>query len=89
MVTADEMGDPSAVGLQLWQNGELRQSDSTKNLIYDIPKLIEWASSFYTLYPGDVIFTGTPAGVGPVKSGDTLLCEVERIGQMTVSVRGE
>jgi len=87
MVTADEFGDPAEVDLKLWQNEELRQSDNTRSLIYDIPKLIEWASSFYTLHPGDVLFTGTPAGVGPVKSGDVLVCEVERIGSMTVTVR--
>jgi 2,4-didehydro-3-deoxy-L-rhamnonate hydrolase len=87
IVTADELGDPAVLDLKLWQNGQLRQSDNTRNLIYDIPKLIEWASSFYTLHPGDVIFTGTPAGVAPVKPGDVLLCEVERIGQMTVGVR--
>ena len=53
-------------------NDELRQTADTKDLIYDCGRLIEFASSFYTLYPGDVYFTGTPHGVGPVKAGDTL-----------------
>ena len=86
MVTADEFGDPSDVRLALSVNGEQRQSASTRQLVYDIPKLIEFASSFYTLEPGDLIYTGTPAGVGPVKSGDTIDAEVDGIGKMSVQV---
>jgi 2-keto-4-pentenoate hydratase/2-oxohepta-3-ene-1,7-dioic acid hydratase in catechol pathway len=87
MVTADEFGDPSDVQLALSVNGKQRQSASTRQLVYDIPKLIEFASSFYTLEPGDLIYTGTPAGVGPVKSGDTIDAEVDGIGTMSVQVR--
>jgi len=86
MVTADEFGDPGDVQLSLTVNGEPRQSASTRHLIYDVPRLIEFASSFYTLEPGDLIYTGTPAGVGPVKSGDTIVSEVAGIGKMTVQV---
>ena len=50
----------------------MRQTANTRDLIFDVPRLIEFASSFYTLYPGDIYFTGTPAGVGPVKPGDVL-----------------
>lgn len=71
-VTADEIGDPSNLPLELDVNGEIRQKTTTAQLIYDIPKLIEFASSFYTLYPGDVYYTGTPEGVAPVKPGDTI-----------------
>jgi 2-keto-4-pentenoate hydratase/2-oxohepta-3-ene-1,7-dioic acid hydratase in catechol pathway len=87
MVTADEFGDPADVALNLSVNGELRQKSSTRYFIYDVPRLIEFASSFYTLEPGDLIYTGTPAGVGPVKSGDIIAAEIDRIGRMTVNVR--
>ncbi len=68
-------------------NGETRQSSNTSHLIFDVPRLINYASSFYTLYPGDVIMTGTPEGVGPIAGGDTLLASVEGVGEMTVKVR--
>jgi 2-keto-4-pentenoate hydratase/2-oxohepta-3-ene-1,7-dioic acid hydratase in catechol pathway len=51
-----------------------------------VPALIEWASSFYTLHPGDVLLTGTPQGVGPVRPGDTMQASLERVGTMRVSV---
>jgi 2,4-diketo-3-deoxy-L-fuconate hydrolase len=86
MVTADEFGDPGDVRLGLSVNGEPRQSASTRQLIYDVPRLIEFASSFYTLEPGDLIYTGTPAGVGPVKAGDTIVADVDGIGTMSVKV---
>jgi len=88
LVTADEFGSPADKALRLSVNGESRQSASTRNLIYDVPKLIEFASSYYTLEPGDLIYTGTPAGVGPVKPGDEIVAEIEGIGSMTVHVRG-
>ena len=72
MVTADEVANPDDMLITLHCNDELRQTADTKDLIYDCGRLIEFASSFYTLYPGDVYFTGTPHGVGPVKAGDTL-----------------
>ena len=87
MVTADEFGDPSDVGLTIAVNGEKRQDSRTKHLVYDIPRLIEFASSFYTLEPGDLLYTGTPAGVGPVKAGDVMTAAIERIGTMTIAVR--
>jgi len=55
--------------------------------IYDCRKLIEWGSTFYTFYPGDVLYTGTPEGVSPVKPGDTMLARIDPIGEMSVSVR--
>jgi 2,4-diketo-3-deoxy-L-fuconate hydrolase len=65
MTTADELTDPSALGFRLSVNGEMRQQANTRDLVIDIPHLIELASSFYTLHPGDVLFTGTPEGVAP------------------------
>jgi 2-keto-4-pentenoate hydratase/2-oxohepta-3-ene-1,7-dioic acid hydratase in catechol pathway len=86
MVTADEIANPDDVPLTLKVNGDVRQQTSTKNLIYGIRRLIEFASSFYTLYPGDVFYTGTPDGVGPVKPGDVITLESPPIGAMTVPV---
>jgi 2-keto-4-pentenoate hydratase/2-oxohepta-3-ene-1,7-dioic acid hydratase in catechol pathway len=70
----------------LWVNGELKQDADTKDLILDIPAMIEMASSVMTLYPGDIIATGTPAGVGPIRHGDKVKIEFERIGSMTLDV---
>jgi len=88
LVTADEIADPGALDLGLAVNGEVRQASNTRHLIYDIPKLIAYASAAYTLDAGDVILTGTPEGVGPVHPGDTLSAWVEGIGRMEVAVRG-
>ena len=86
MVTADEVPDPDDVPLLLRVNGEVRQRASTSQLVYGIRRLIEFASSFYTLYPGDVFYTGTPDGVGPVKPGDVISVESPLIGAMDVRV---
>jgi 2-keto-4-pentenoate hydratase/2-oxohepta-3-ene-1,7-dioic acid hydratase in catechol pathway len=87
IVTADEIPDPNALDLWLKVNGEVRQSSNTRALIFDVDRLIEYASGAYTLYPGDVIMTGTPEGVGPVVPGDLMDCYVEGIGHMSVPVR--
>ena len=67
-------------------NDEVKQSSNTKYLIFDVQRLIEYASAMYTLYPGDVIMTGTPAGVGPVAPGDVLEAFISGIGSMSVRV---
>jgi 2,4-diketo-3-deoxy-L-fuconate hydrolase len=87
MVTADEIANPDDVPLLLKVNGDVRQQSNTSHLVYGIRRLIEFASSFYTLYPGDVFYTGTPSGVGPVKPGDVITLESPLIGAMTVPVR--
>ena len=87
LVTADEIDEPGNLDFELSVNGETRQKSNTSHLIYDIPRLIEYAASFYTLHPGDIIMTGTPAGVGPVTDGDVMVVEFERIGRMEVGVR--
>ena len=87
LVTADEIPEPGNLDLQLDVNGERRQQGNTRQMIRDIPGLIAYASSFYTLYPGDIFLSGTPAGVGPLKPGDELVATIEKIGTMTVSVR--
>jgi 2-keto-4-pentenoate hydratase/2-oxohepta-3-ene-1,7-dioic acid hydratase in catechol pathway len=86
LVTADEIPDPHNIQLKLWVNGEQRQNGNTRDMIWNIPKLIEYASHVMTLYPGDVFSTGTPDGVGPLKAGDEVTIEIERIGRMSVTV---
>jgi 2-keto-4-pentenoate hydratase/2-oxohepta-3-ene-1,7-dioic acid hydratase in catechol pathway len=86
IVTADEVGDPSNLRNQLFVNGECRQDATTADLIVPIPELIELASSVLTLEPGDVIATGTPEGVGPIRPGDELAIRIERIGEMRLRV---
>ncbi|MEQ1884153.1 MAG: fumarylacetoacetate hydrolase family protein [Bryobacteraceae bacterium] len=87
LVTADEIGDPGNLNLKIAVNGEKRQDSNTKYLILSVPELIEMASSFYTLHPGDIISTGTPEGVSPIVPGDKIVAEIEKIGTMAVAVR--
>jgi len=87
LVTADEIADPGDLDLEIAVNGEQRQKSNTSRLILGVPELIELASSFYTLYPGDVIFTGTPEGVSPIEAGDEIVATIEQIGTMRVRVR--
>jgi 2-keto-4-pentenoate hydratase/2-oxohepta-3-ene-1,7-dioic acid hydratase in catechol pathway len=68
-------------------NGELRQDGRTSQMIFDIPTLIEFMSGVMTLLPGDVILTGTPAGVGPIVDGDSVTIDIEGIGALTNPVR--
>lgn len=84
LVTADEVPDPGALDLRLSVDGELRQHSNTRHLIYDVPRLIAFASSFYTLHPGDIILTGTPEGVGPIVPGNRLSAEIASIGSLSL-----
>ena len=86
MVTADEFGDPADVGLMIDVDGVRRQQARTSDLILSVRALIAFASSFYTLEPGDVLMTGTPEGVGPVVPGCVMTATIERIGTMRVAV---
>jgi 2-keto-4-pentenoate hydratase/2-oxohepta-3-ene-1,7-dioic acid hydratase in catechol pathway len=87
MVTADEIADPDDLRLTLYVNGELRQTADTREHIYKVARLIEFASSFYTLHPGDLLFTGSPAGVAPVKPGDVIRAHCDAIGTLEIRVR--
>jgi len=87
LVTADEIGDPGNLNLKIAVNGETRQDSNTKYMILNVPELIELASSFYTLHPGDIISTGTPEGVSPIVPGDKVVATIEKIGTMEVEVR--
>jgi 2-keto-4-pentenoate hydratase/2-oxohepta-3-ene-1,7-dioic acid hydratase in catechol pathway len=86
LTTKDEVPDPNNLRLSLKVNGETRQDSTTARMVYDVQKLIEYATSMYTLYPGDLIFSGTPEGVGPVKPGDVITAEIERIGRFDIRV---
>jgi 2-keto-4-pentenoate hydratase/2-oxohepta-3-ene-1,7-dioic acid hydratase in catechol pathway len=87
MVTADELRNPQELDFWLAVNGQPRQRANTRDLVLDIPALIVAASSYYTLNPGDLLFTGTPEGVGPVADGDVIEVEFGGIGRMLVDVR--
>ncbi|MGP1615135.1 MAG: fumarylacetoacetate hydrolase family protein, partial [Pollutimonas bauzanensis] len=86
IVTSDEL-DGSNTRVRCWVNGELRQDGATPDLIFDLPALIETCSRGITLFPGDIIATGTPAGVGMgmnppqyLKNGDVVRIEIDGIG---------
>jgi 2-keto-4-pentenoate hydratase/2-oxohepta-3-ene-1,7-dioic acid hydratase in catechol pathway len=87
LVTTDEIPDAQALGIRLRVNGDVRQQANTAEMIIGIAEQIAWASSYYTLHPGDIIMSGTCAGVGQVLPGDIMQCEIEGIGAMTVAVR--
>ncbi|MBL8382321.1 MAG: fumarylacetoacetate hydrolase family protein [Burkholderiales bacterium] len=88
LVTPDEVPDPNRLDLSLSVNGELRQSSNTSRMVFDVGRLIEYASAWYTLLPGDIILTGTPEGVGGVKPGDVIHARIERIGAFDMRVAG-
>lgn len=87
LVTADEIADPAGLTLSLTVNGEPRQKANTRDLVLGLGTLVELASSFYTLLPGDIILTGTPEGVGPVRPDDSMEAAIDGIGAMRVAVR--
>ena len=86
LVTRDEIPDPGDLSVKISVNDTVKQDAHTSDLILTVAQLIEWGSSFYTLHPGDVLLTGTPQGVGPVRPGDVMLATIERIGSMRVAV---
>lgn len=78
--------DPADLELRTTLNGELRQDGRTSQLLHDVPALVEFVSRVMTLLPGDVLLTGTPAGVGPMRPGDEVSVTIERIGTLTNKV---
>ena len=87
LVTKDEIPDPHNLSLVTTVNGEVRQNDNTRNMIFKIPEIIEYASEDITLRPGDIISTGTPAGVGLgtgkyLRKGDLVSVKIEGIGEL-------
>jgi 2-keto-4-pentenoate hydratase/2-oxohepta-3-ene-1,7-dioic acid hydratase in catechol pathway len=78
---------PEGLAVEGWVNGTRRQASSTRELIFPIPKLVAFISSVMTLLPGDIISTGTPAGIGPLEAGDSVTIKVEGVGELTNTVR--
>ena len=96
IVTSDELGDPHTLGIRCLVNGELRQNSNTGNLVFNVYDQIAYLSQAMTLLPGDMIFTGTPGGVGMamkppsfLKSGDVVRVEIDRIGALEATMRPE
>jgi 2,4-didehydro-3-deoxy-L-rhamnonate hydrolase len=87
LVTSDEIPDPGNLDFSLSVNGTLRQASNTRFMILNVAQQIAWASQFYTLWPGDIIMTGTCEGVGPVHAGDRMHCVIESVGAVDVLVR--
>ena len=79
-------GHHSAGRITLKVNGEMRQSGDLRDMIWNVPETISYLSDYYRLQPGDLIFTGTPAGVGAVKQGDALVGAVEGLGELKVTI---
>ncbi len=86
LVTADEIPAPGRLKFSLSVNGEVRQTSDTQFMIMSIERQIAWASTWYPLYPGDIIMTGTCEGVSRVVPGDVMHCEIENIGAMDVAI---
>jgi 2-keto-4-pentenoate hydratase/2-oxohepta-3-ene-1,7-dioic acid hydratase in catechol pathway len=89
IVTTDEMADPQKLKIRCELNGKTMQDSSTAEMIFDVKFLVSYASRAFTLYPGDIILTGTPAGVGDFRDprislhdGDSVVVEIERIGRL-------
>ena len=80
--------DPSALDVEGWLNGERKQASNTRQLVFTVPQIVAFVSSVMTLLPGDVIATGTPSGVGPLKKGDTFTVKINGIGELSSPVSG-
>lgn len=95
LVTADEVPDPQALGIRLWVNGELKQDGTTADQIFPVAEVVRYVSQFMTLYPGDVINTGTPAGVAMgqpepkpyLRPGDVVELEIDGLGHQRQALR--
>lgn len=82
----EEVPDPQDLDIKLWVNDQIRQDANTSDMIETLAEVIEYASFCYPLKPGDIVTTGSPDGVAPIKDGDVLRIEIERIGSYTVDV---
>ena len=86
-VEASDVPDPMALALQTTVNGKVTQSGNTRDMIFDVPFLIEYFSSFMTLRPGDLILTGTPDGVVDCRPGDVVVTEIEGLGALVNTIQ--
>ncbi|HEV2649746.1 MAG TPA: fumarylacetoacetate hydrolase family protein, partial [Rhizomicrobium sp.] len=96
ITTADEVGDPHTLGIRCFVNGERKQNSNTSNLIFNVYDQIVYLSQAMTLQPGDLIFTGTPGGVGQsmkppqfLKAGDTVRVEIDKLGAIEAKMTAE
>jgi 5-carboxymethyl-2-hydroxymuconate isomerase len=85
-VPADRIADPHALHIALWVNDQLRQDGNTAEMMRQIPEIISAASTIFALEEGDILLTGTPAGVGPVVSGDQIRAEIDQIGLLRIRI---
>ncbi len=81
--------DPNHLMLKTYLNGELKQQDNTKNCVFSVQQVLSFISKYMTLFPGDIVITGTPRGIAPMKSGDTVEVEIEGIGTLRNIVKVE
>jgi 2-keto-4-pentenoate hydratase/2-oxohepta-3-ene-1,7-dioic acid hydratase in catechol pathway len=89
IVTPEDIGDPQNLEIKCRLNGRVVQNSNTRHMIFKIPEILAFVSKNFTLEAGDIIITGTPSGVGPLKDGDLLEVEIENIGTLTNPVKAE
>ncbi|MFX1313462.1 MAG: fumarylacetoacetate hydrolase family protein [Promethearchaeota archaeon] len=86
IVKNNEIGDPHNLNIDLKVNGQIKQSSNTKELLFKIPEILTYITKYFTMEPGDIIATGTPGGIGPIKPGDLIEATIEKIGTLTNKV---
>ena len=86
LVPASEIGHPASGAIQLSVNGQVKQSADLRDLIWSVPEVVANLSQYYHLQPGDLIYTGTPEGVGPVKPGDVLAGRIDGVGEIALTI---
>ncbi len=89
LVLHDDIGDPNELHLQTRQNNKVVQETNTSDMIFKVDFILEYISKFFTMYPGDIIATGTPSGIGPLTVGDTIEVEIQKIGILRNEVQSE
>ncbi len=89
LVPASHVADPQILEIKLSVNGTIRQSGSTADMIFSVARLVSHCSSIFTLLPGDLIYTGTPEGVGPIQAGDFLEASIDNLPKLRVYAHGE
>ena len=86
LAPAAKIGHPASGAIRLQVNGKERQKSDLAEMIWSVPEQIEYLSHFYTIEPGDLIYSGTPAGVGPVQPGDELHASIDGVGELKVKI---
>ena len=89
LVLQEDIGNPNDLNLQTRQNNEVVQETNTSDMIFHVDYILEYISKFFTLYPGDIIATGTPSGIGPLAVGDIIEVEIQKIGTLRNEVHAE